>query len=375
MNPVKVGVIGCGHIFNKQYAIAAAQYPILELAACADLNVDAARAAAEAHGIPRACTVDELLADPSIEVVLNLTIPAAHVPVGLQAIQAGKHVFSEKPLGVSVAEGRQLLKAAAAKGVRVGCAPDTFLGTAHQTARQLVDEGAIGKPVAALAFFLARGHESWHPSPEFYYAPGGGPMLDMGPYYLTALANMIGPMRRVTGMAGIQIPDRVIGKAGGEKAGQKIDVQVPDHVAGHIEYESGAIATLVTSFATGGRTDDRAHPITLFGTEGTMAVPDPNRFDGSILLQPRGSQEWQEIELRHHHPNGRSLGIAEMCHAIRADRPHRCSGELALAVLAAMEGILDASERGEHVTIDVPMQRPEVMPVSLSDEVLAVAEG
>ncbi|MFW6058971.1 MAG: Gfo/Idh/MocA family protein [Phycisphaeraceae bacterium] len=373
MEPVKVGVIGCGDIFNKQYAKCAAQYPILEIAACADLDMDKARHAAETHNIPRVCSVDELLADPSIEVVLNLTIPAAHVPVGLQAVEAGKHVFSEKPFGISVSEGQQLIDAAAAKGLRLGCAPDTFLGTSHQTCRLLIDEGAIGTPVAALALFLSRGPEHWHPNPEFYYAPGGGPMFDMGPYYLTALTNLLGPMQRVTGMAGIQIPDRVVGKGAPDREGNKIDVKTPDHVAGHIAYTSGAIATIVTSFATAGRTDDGRHPITIFGTEGTLAVPDPNGFDGSILLQPRGEKEWQEIAPRHDHPNGRSLGLAEMCHAIRAERAHRASGELAFAVLAAMEGFLTSSERGAPVEINAPAERPEVLSVGLSDGVLEPA--
>ena len=365
MDSVKVGIIGCGNI-STAYLKFASQFPMLEVVACADLEPQRAAAQAEAFNVPRACGVDELLADPSIELVLNLTIPAAHVEIGIKALQAGKHVFSEKPLAISTEEGQRLLNAGRDNGRRVGCAPDTFLGTSHQTCRALIDEGAIGRPVAATAQMMTPGHERWHPSPEFYYAPGGGPMFDMGPYYLTAMANLLGPMKRVSGMAGIQISERTIGS--GEKQGKKIDVQVPDHVAGHIEYQSGAIGTIVTSFACAGRTDDPKHPITIFGTEGALAVPDPNGFEGDIRLFQRSTNDWLDVPVRHTHPNGRSLGLAEMCHAIRAERPHRASGELAYGVLAAMEGFLTSSERGEHVTIDAPNERPPMLDEGLGDD-------
>lgn len=367
MEAMKVGVIGCGNIC-KQYFKAARQFPILEMAACADLDLERARAVAATHEVPRACTVAELLADDEIEIVLNLTVPAAHVPVALEAVEHGKHVYSEKPLGVATPEGRKLLDAAAARGVRVGCAPDTFLGTANQACRKALDEGVIGRPVAATAMMMSRGPEPWHPSPHFYYQPGGGPMFDMGPYYLTALINMLGPIKRVTGMAGVLIADRVVGK--GEHAGERIPVNTPDHVAGHIEFASGAIATLITSFAVKPNTHNAPQPISIFGTEGTIQMGDPNRFDHPGLVRRADEEAWREIAIEHDHPNGRSLGLAEMCHAIRSDRPHRASGELAFAVLAAVEGVLTSSERGEHVSVTGPDDRPAPLPVGLADGVL-----
>ncbi len=358
--PVRVGVIGCGNI-SGQYLERARQYPILDVAACADL--DPARAAAQARrfAVPRSLTVDELLADPSIELVVNLTIPAAHAEVALRAIEAGKHVYGEKPLAVTAEDGRRLLDAATKRGVRVGNAPDTFLGTSHQTCRALIDEGAIGRPLAALAFMLCPGHESWHPDPEFYYRPGGGPMLDMGPYYLTALINLVGPIRRVSGITGVQIPQRTITSQ--PKHGKVIDVQVPDHVSGSIEFASGVIGTIVTSFAVR-HADTGPFPITIIGSEGSLGVPDPNRFDGPIRLRGRDDDGWHDAEPRHAHPNGRSLGVADMALAIREGRPHRASGDLALAVLDAMIGFETSSTEGRHHVVHVPHDRPAMLPES-----------
>ncbi|MEX0654448.1 MAG: Gfo/Idh/MocA family oxidoreductase [Phycisphaeraceae bacterium] len=370
MNPVKIGIVGCGNISN-QYLKLARQFPILDIVACADLNLEAAKAQAQKHDVPRACTVEELLADGEIEIVVNLTIPAAHAPVALKAIAAGKHVYNEKPLGVTPDEGRQMLAAAAKQNVRVGCAPDTFLGTAHQTCRKLIDDGAIGRPVAATAFMLCRGHETWHPSPEFYYKPGGGPMFDMGPYYLTALINLLGPIARATGSAGIQINPRTITSQ--PLNGQKIEVETPDHVTGTIDFASGAIGTIITSFATAHSPHDGKHPITIFGTDGTLQVPDPNNFDGSILLKTAGDEDYRDVPIEHDHPNGRSLGVAEMAHGIRENRPHRASGEVAFAVLSAMQGFLDAAATGQAQTLDAGFDRPAMLPLGLEDGVLAEA--
>jgi predicted dehydrogenase len=209
MDKVKVGVIGCGAI-SGAYLGMARNFPIVEIAAVSDLDMDRARAAAKQYQLPKACSVDELLADKSIQIVLNLTVPKAHVPVAMRAIEAGKHMYAEKPLGVDREEGRKLVETAKRANLRVGCAPDTFLGAGIQTARKLIDDGAIGRPVAFTAFMMCPGHESWHPSPEFYYEVGGGPMFDMGPYYLTALLNLLGPAKRLTGAASIAIPERTI---------------------------------------------------------------------------------------------------------------------------------------------------------------------
>lgn len=367
MERLRIGIIGCGNI-SSQYFEFARRFPVLEIACCADLNAEAAAAQAKAFNVPRACAVEELLADQTIDIVLNLTIPAAHAPVSLQALEAGKHVYLEKPLAAGVADGRKVLEAARARRLRVGCAPDTFLGTAHQTCRKLIDEGAIGRPVAATAFMLCPGHEGWHPNPAFYYQPGGGPMFDMGPYYLTALINLLGPIRRVSAVAGIQVPQRTIGS--GPLAGQSVEVATPDHLAGTLEFAGGAIATLVTSFATHFPTHNTDQPITIYGTEGTLTVPDPNRFEGPIRLRRVGEAQWQDVSPTHDHPNGRSLGLADLAHAIQQDRPHRASGELAFAVLQAMQAFLDSSRTGEHRVLDTGYAAPAMLPAGLSDGVI-----
>jgi predicted dehydrogenase len=243
MERVGIGIIGCGNI-SEAYLKAAATFPLLDVRGVADLRPEAARARADAFDLT-AMTVEALLADPSIDIVVNLTVPAAHVEVGLRAIEAGKHVHSEKPLGLGTKEARTLLDRAADRGLRVGCAPDTFLGGAHQTCRKLVDEGAIGRPVAATAFFMCPGHERWHPNPAFFYAAGGGPMFDMGPYYITDLVNLLGHVEQVAGMTARWRDRREITSQ--PLAGQTIQVEVATHVAGTLRFVSGAVATIAMS--------------------------------------------------------------------------------------------------------------------------------
>jgi predicted dehydrogenase len=354
--PVRVGVIGCGAIC-AQYFRTAAKLPILEMAACADLDPERARERAEEFGVPRVLSVSELLAAPEIEVVLNLTIPKAHASLALEALRHGKHTFLEKPLGVSRAEGEAVLAASRETGLRVGCAPDTFLGAGIQTARKLIDDGQIGRPVAFTGFMMGRGHESWHPSPEFYYKPGGGPMFDMGPYYLTALLNLLGPMRRVSGSAAIAIPERTITSE--PRRGQKITVETPDHVCGTLEFEGGAVGTLITSFATAHPVHDRQLPITIYGTEGTLRVPDPNTFDGPVQLRLLEDAEWRNVTHATPTGYGRAIGLADMAQALREGRPHRCSAEQAFLVLDLMQGFLESSDQGRHYSPAVGYERPE----------------
>ena len=356
VDKVGIGVIGCGNI-SEAYLKAAAGFPLLDIRAVADLNPEAAVARASQFGI-NASTVDALLQDPGIEIVVNLTIPAAHVEVGLQAIQAGKHVHSEKPLGLTVDHARTLIDAAAKKGLRVGCAPDTFLGGAHQTCRKLIDEGAIGKVVAGTAFFMCPGHERWHPNPAFYYAPGGGPMLDMGPYYITALVNLIGPVARVSGVAARPRAERFI--TSDPLKGTKIHVEVATHVTGTLEFASGAVVSITMSFDV---PKHRHAPIELYGTEGSLIVPDPNHFGGQIELAKTGG-DWLHQPTQHAYADGnfRSIGVADMAHAIRDGRPHRCSGELALHALEVMQAFQASSDSGSHVNIDSRPQRPQMMP-------------
>ncbi|MFN4243248.1 MAG: Gfo/Idh/MocA family protein [Tepidisphaerales bacterium] len=363
MEPVRIGVIGCGAIAG-QYLGMARQFPQVTIAACADLNREAAEKRAAEFGVPKVCSVEELLADPSIEIVLNLTVPKAHVPVSMAALDAGKHTYLEKPLAVDVAEGRKLLRRAAEKGLRVGCAPDTFLGAGVQTARKLVDDGAIGRPVGVIALMMCPGHESWHPSPEFYYEVGGGPMFDMGPYYLTALLNLFGPVRRIAGVATIAIPQRTITSQ--PKHGKVIHVETPDHICGVLEFENGAAGTIITSFAVryGAQYDGR-NPITLIGTEGTLKVPDPNGFDGPVFLRRNGDSDFREIPHTFVRGYGRSVGLADMAVAIRTGRPHRCSAEQAMTVLELMQGFLDSSREGRMVQPMQPYARPAPMPAEL----------
>ncbi|MFI4929621.1 MAG: Gfo/Idh/MocA family protein [Burkholderiales bacterium] len=353
MSKVGTGIIGCGNI-SGAYLKAMAGFPVLEIRALADLKPEAARAAAAPLGL-RACTVDELLRDDAIEIVVNLTIPAAHVEVGLQAIAAGKHVHSEKPLGLNVADARRLIDAAARRGLRVGCAPDTFLGGGHQACRQLVDAGAIGRAVAGTAFFMCPGHERWHPAPAFYYAAGGGPMLDMGPYYITALVNLIGPVARVAGITSRARAQRTITSE--PLRGQTIQVEVATHVAGTLEFANGAVISMATSFDV---PKHRHAPIELYGTEASLMVPDPNHFGGPVELTRAGEGAWQAQPIAHGYADGnyRGIGVADFALALRNERPQRCSGDLALHVLEVMEAFQVSSDSGRHVAIASRPPRP-----------------
>ncbi len=355
----KVGVVGCGNI-SGIYFKNGKWLDSIEIVACADLVPERARAKAAEFGIPRSCTVEELLADPEIEIVINLTIPIAHAEVALAALEAGKCVYNEKPLAITRADGRKMLDLAKSKGLLVGGAPDTFMGGGLQTCRKLIADGAIGEPVAVSAFMLCHGHESWHPDPEFYYKVGGGPMFDMGPYYVTALVSLIGPIRRVTGSARITFPQRTITSQ--PKNGTKINVDVPTHVAGVMDFANGAVGTLVTSFDVWSH---RMPNIEIYGTEGSLGVPDPNSFGGPVLLRKPGDKDWSDIPLTHiYAENSRGLGVADMAYALRSGRPARASGELAYHVLDVMHAFHDASRDGRHVEL-TSGYRPAPLPVGL----------
>lgn len=360
---MRVGVIGTGAI-SGAYLGMAAKFPIIQMAACADLDLDRANKAAKQFDVPKVCSVDELLADPSIEIVLNLTVPKAHVPISLRAIESGKHVYCEKPLGVTREEAMKLVEAANRKKLRVGCAPDTFLGAGIQTARKLIDDGAIGKPVAFTAFMMGRGHEHWHPSPEFYYQVGGGPMLDMGPYYITALLQLLGPIRRVCGFTSTSRTERPI--LSQPKFGQVMKVETPDHYAGSIEFDGGCVGTIVQSFAMRAAEYDGRNPITIYGTDGTIKVPDPNGFDGPVFLcrfndTPGAKDEF--LEQAHTFVKGyqRSVGLADMASAIRVGRAHRCSLEQAFTALDVMQAFSESSSAGRAIEIKRGYQRSTAM--------------
>ena len=359
---INVGVIGCGTI-SKTYLQVMKTLEILDVVACADILPERAAARAAEFGVPKACSVEELLADPDVQIVVNLTIPRAHGEVGLAALEAGKSVYNEKPLAVEREEGRRLLQIASAKGLRVGGAPDTFLGGGIQTCRKLIDDGVIGEPVAAVAFMMSHGHETWHPDPDFYYQPGGGPMFDMGPYYLTALVSLIGPIRRVTGSARVTFPERTITSQ--PKHGQKIQVNTPTHIAGVLDFANGAVGTIITSFDVWPANLPR---IEIYGTEGSLSVPDPNTFNGPVRLWKPETKEWTEVPLTHGYTkNSRGIGVADMAYALRSGRPHRANGDLAYHVLDVMHAFLDASRENEHVQIASTCERPAALPVGLTE--------
>lgn len=370
--PVKTAVIGCGNI-SSIYLENAARWDILDLVACADLDLSRAESQAAKFNVPRALPVAEVLADPAIELIINLTIPAAHAEIGLAALRAGKSVYNEKPLALSRADAQQMLREAQSAGLRVGNAPDTFLGGGLQTCRQLIDAGEIGTPVAANGFMFIRGPEAWHPDPGFLYQIGAGPLFDMGPYYLTALVAMLGPVRRVTGSARITYQERIIGS--GPKKGQKIPVETPTHIAGILDFASGPVATITTSFdvavSAGGALnlyDVGSGLLEIQGTTGTLNMPDPNTFGGPVQVRRLGETGWREIPLSHAHTgNSRILGVADMAYAIRTGRSHRANGDLAFHVLDVMHAILEASATGQHIELTSTFERPIPLPAGLPE--------
>ena len=356
---VKIGFIGAGKIF-AEYVEGCRGFDNLEIAAIADIDRERASEQAGRFGVPRALTVAELLADPEVSIVVNLTVPVAHAEVSLAILQAGKHVYSEKPLAVRRDEGRQILRTAQSLGLRIGCAPDTFLGGGQQTCRKLIDDGWIGQPVAAVAFMTSHGPESWHPNPDFFYKAGGGPLYDMGPYYLTSLINLLGPAARVAGSARISFEERIATSQ--EHFGRRLPVEVPTHVAGVLDFAAGPVASLITSFDVWSSNLPR---IEVYGSEGSLSVPDPNIFGGVVQVRRAGSDHWSEVPLTHGVGMRRGIGVAEMARAISADRPQRASGDIAFHVLDIMQAIIESSSTGQHVVLQSSCDRPAALPTSL----------
>ncbi len=355
----RVGIIGCGNISGIYLQNLTKTFRNIELAACADMVAERAEAKAAEHGIT-AMSVESLLADPSISIIVNLTIPKAHAAVTLAALEAGKHVYLEKPFAITREDGQAMLAKAREKGLRIGCAPDTFLGGGIQTVRKLLDDGWIGRPTGATAFMTCHGHESWHPDPEFYYEVGGGPLFDMGPYYLTALVNLLGPVASVAGHADATFPTRTITSE--KKYGKVIDVEVPTHVTGLLRFVAGQSATVMTTFDVWHSTLPR---IELYGSEGTLLVPDPNTFGGPVLLRRMGQADWTPMPLSHgFSDNSRGIGVADMARGIAAGTPHRADMALAYHVLDIMHGIHDAARLERTVAIASTCARPEALPIA-----------
>lgn len=354
-DPHGVGIVGLGHI-SRQYLGTLTQHPEVRIVAVADL--DASRAAAVAAEVPgaQALPVERLLDSPDVRTVLNLTIPAAHAEIALAAIAHGKDVYGEKPLAATLDEARSIVDRAAEAGRIVGCAPDTVLGTGTQTARAAIDSGHIGRPLAATAVMVTPGHERWHPNPDFYYAGGGGPLLDMGPYYLSALVHILGPIRSVTGAASRLRGERVIGS--GPRAGERVPVTVDTHVAGVLEHVSGVLTTITTSF-DGVRT--MAAPIEVHGETGTLAVPDPNYFDGEVRVFELGDDDWRMLNASAGWAGG-SRGIGLLDQVSANGRPPRAGGQLALHVLEAMTALLRSAAEGRRIELTTAPERPAPVP-------------
>jgi predicted dehydrogenase len=368
--PLNIGIIGCGAIV-AQYLKTLPHLPSVTLRAVADLDLGRAQAVAASQEGVRALTVDDLLADPDVDTILNLTIPAAHAEIALRAIAAGKHVYGEKPLAMTTDEARRVLDAAREAGVMVGCAPDTVLGTGIQTARHAIDSGMIGKPISASAVMMAPGHERWHPNPDFYYVPGGGPLLDMGPYYVTALVTMLGPVTSVIGAASHTRAERTI--ASGPRTGESIPVSIDSHVTGVLVHESGALSTLIMSFDA---VQTRSSNIEIHGETASMTVPDPNYFDGEVSLCELEDREsgWVVLPSSAGYIGaGRGYGLADMA-LTRADEQHRANGDLAYHVLDVMESLLRSAEDGASVAVRSTTVRPREVPLtSLVDQIHSAA--
>ena len=352
---LKAGLIGCGNI-SGAYLRNKDAFRHLRIVKCASRRYESARAAAEEFGL-QAVSIEELLRDPGIDMVLNLTTPDAHAEINLRALEAGKHVYAEKPFAITREDGRRVLRLAAEKGLRVGCAPDTFLGGGHQTCRRLVDSGAVGKIAGGCAVMAYRGPESWHPNSGFYYRKGGGPLMDMGPYYITALVNLLGPVKRVAGF-GRRATDLRLGS--GTNQGKTYPVEVDTHIAAVLEFVSGAVVNLTMSFDVFRLSTQMQNCIELWGLDGALRTPDPNTFSGEVRFANAGTNsDWETPENTFlYNDNMRLIGLADMAAGIELNRPHRCSGELAYHVLDVMCSILDSAERGQYVTIKSTCDRP-----------------
>ncbi len=350
---LRVGIIGAGNI-SSQYSQSLSRLPQLRVTAVADVAVERAQSLADKHPGARATTTAGLIAADDVDVVLNLTLPVSHAEIALAALAAGKHVYGEKPLAMTVADGRKIVESAAAAGLRVGCAPDTVLGTGIQTARHVIDAGEIGTPHAATVFMTSPGHELWHPNPDFYYQPGGGPLFDMGPYYLTSLVHLLGPVVRVAGASSRPHDSRVIGR--GPRAGEAIEVSVDTHITGVLEHASGALSTLIMSFDVWSA---RLPDIEVHGARGSLSVPDPNQFAGAVELYPAGGAGWVEVGAQHGLvDSGRGYGLAELALALREQRPHRASGAMALHVLDIMESLQQAAVARTSIALSTNCDRP-----------------
>ncbi len=362
-----VGIVGCGNISAAYFSLAPL-FKGIQVTACADINPAAAKARAKEFGVRAEETVEDLMKAKDVDIVVNLTVPAVHYAISRQALDAGKHVYSEKPFVLDVKEGLDLKKRADKQGLRVGSAPDTFLGGTHQQARHLVDSGAVGRITAGSCHVMSHGMEHWHPNPDFFFLPGAGPILDLGPYYITNLIQLIGPVKRVTALTSTPTRERTIGI--GPRLGEKVPVKTPTTIHAVMEFENGALVTFLASWDVW----QHGHsPMELYGEDGTLHVPDPNFFGGELALTKQDKPVTKLPKWQHpfgvpnqKHPRGmmanyRTAGLADMALAIGAGRPHRCSLDLALHAIDVMTGILKSGETGKFVAMRTTCERPAAL--------------
>ena len=360
MSKVNVAVVGCGNISGIYLENLTRTFDNVNVYAIADLIPANTKAKSEQYGIERIMTLEEILADENVQIVLNLTTPPLHYSISKQALLAGKHVHSEKPLSISYAQGKELVEIAEEKGLFLGCAPDTFLGGGIQTCRKIIDDGLIGEVIGANAFMMCHGHESWHPNPAFYYQVGGGPMFDMGPYYLTALVSLIGSVDSVAGMTHTSFPTRRVTSQ--PNYGQIVEVEVPTHVNGLLRFHNGAVGNIITSFDVWG---SNLPWIEIHGTRGSIQVPDPNGFGGQVMLRQYFDNDFKPYPTTFGYTeNSRGLGVWDMADCILTGRKDlRASGKLALHVLEIMEMIHVSSDNKAQVDLQTKVERPTPMPM------------
>ncbi len=369
-----VGIIGCGNISTTYFSLAPL-FKGLKVLACTDLNMNAAELRAEEYGV-KAQPMDELLANDELDIIVNLTIPDAHYAVSKRILEAGKHVYSEKPLVLSLEAGEDLRKLSKEKGLSVGCAPDTFLGGSHQLARKYIDEGGIGRVTSGTCHVMSPGMEMWHPNPDFFFLPGGGPILDLGPYYIANLINLIGPVKRVAALTSMASETRTITSQ--PREGEVIPVKTPTNIHALLEFQNGATITLSASWDVWSH---RHGNMELYGTEGSLFVPDPNFFGGVVEASGR-NKDIQPLENWNHpfginnqeHANGpranyRTAGLADMAVAILEGRDARCSLDRALHGVDVMTAILKSGEIAEFVTLSTTCTQPAALGI---EEALAL---
>lgn len=361
MDRVTLGIVGCGTI-SDVYFEAANGFDVLETAACADLETERAEAKADQYGVPTVATTEELLDDPEIDVAVILTPPSTHGDLLVRALESDTHAYTEKPLAASMAEGREILRTANENDLLVGSAPDTVLGTGLQTCRDVLEAGQIGEPVGAVASWANHGHEHWHPNPDLYYQEGGGPLFDMGPYYLTALVGLLGPVSAVAGATHAAFTERTI--TSDPRQGETIDVDVPTHETGTLTFENGTTGTLLMSFDVW---ESTVTGFEIYGTEGTLELTNPNRFDGAPRVHVNGQAH--EVSVTREQPGQqRGLGLLDLAYALETDWEHRTRAELGLHVLEIMEGIRDSGDANEYVELSTAPKRPPSVPDGFPNE-------